>query len=162
MPHDHLFVCSVFRYKVSMDAKKLRSTIEIRKRSLHGAVTKIYVAIALCAADTNVQKWLEHTATFPKFLKLFALEHFHEREDICLWEKGMCQIISDLALQEMTPKEKKSRDIFLPREIIFWFADFLERTFSKPLMRWDSPLFAESAVKPITEELNRLADEKRG
>jgi hypothetical protein len=144
-----------------MNAKKLRSAIEFRKRSLHGAVTKIYVAVALCAPASSVQTWLEQSPSFPKFMRLFAVEHFKDREDICLWEKGMCQIISDLALQEMTPKEKKGRDIFLPREIIFWFADFLERTFSKPLMRWDTPLFAESAVKPITEELNRLASEKR-
>lgn len=140
-----------------MDAKKHRKKNEIRKRALHGAVTKIYVAIALCVPERNVQIWLAKTPSFPKFMRLFAIEHFEDREDICLWEKGMCQIISDLALQEMTPKEQKSRDIFLPREIVLWFADFLERTFSKPIMRWDSPLFAESAVKPITEELNLLA-----
>ena len=142
-----------------MDSKKQRNMVEIRKRSLQGAVTKIYVAISLCAPEASVQAWLEQTQSFPKFLKLFAIEHFKNREDICIWEKGMCQIISDLAMQEMTPKEQKSREIFLPRQIVTWLADFLERTFAKPHMRWNSPLFAEAAVKPITDELNRLASQ---
>ena len=147
--------------KVLMDAKKLRSTQEINKRSLHGAVTKIYVAIVLCVPEKNVQIWLEKSTSFPRFLKVFALEHLEDREDICHWEKGLCQIISDLALREMTSKEQKRRDIFLPREIIFWFADFLERTFSKPQMRWDSSFFSEATVLPITEELRLLAEQKQ-
>ena len=90
-----------------MDAKKFRNTQEIRKRSLHGAVTKIYVAIVLCVPEKNVQIWLEKSTSFPKFLKIFALEHFEDRKDICHWEKGLCQIISDLALLEMTLKAQK-------------------------------------------------------
>jgi len=138
-----------------MDEKKRRALAESRKRSLRGPITKIFVSIGLCADDAEFLKWSEETPSFPGMLRRFAAEHFVEREDVTLWERGLCQILTDLAMSEMTQREKAERDIFLPRDIVLWFADFLERTFPKPLMRWDSPLFSKEAVQPVLSDLTR-------
>ena len=147
-----------------MDEKKRRALEESRKRSLRGPITRIFVSIGLCADETLFLKWNEETPSFPAMLRRFATEHFAEREDVTLWEKGLCQILTDLAMSEMTQREKAERDIFLPRDIVLWFADFLERTFSKPLMRWDSPLFSKEAVQPVLDDLthrrSQSADEQ--
>jgi hypothetical protein len=134
-------------------SKKLRAQREEKARSLRTAVTKIYVSLVLCISDNIFLQWVEKTTTFPQLLRCLAREHFEDREDVSRWEQGLCQIISDLAQKEMTGDEFKTRDISFPRDIILWFADFLERTFSKPLIRWDSPLFAKELVHRFTDQL---------
>jgi hypothetical protein len=140
-----------------MDEKKRRALEESRKRSLRAPITKIYISIGLCTEDTAFAKWIEETPSFPAMLRRVAQEHFGGREDVNLWERGICQILSDLAMSQMTAREKLERDILLPRDIVLWFADFLERTFAKPLMRWDSTLFSQESVQPVLNELTAQA-----
>jgi hypothetical protein len=140
-----------------MDEKKRRALEESRKRSLRAPIIKIYISIGLCTDDAAFAKWIEETPSFPAMLRKFAADHFAQREDVTLWEKGLCQILSDLAMSQMTAREKMERDILLPRDIVLWFADFLERTFSKPIMRWDSPLFSKESVQPVLNDLTAQA-----
>lgn len=138
-----------------IDEKKRRALAEARKRTLHSPISKIYISISLCADNTALLKWIEETSSFPAMLRRFAAEHFAEREDVTLWEKGLCQVLTDLAMSEMTQREKVERNILLPRDIVLWFADFLERTFAKPLLRWDSPLFSKKVVQPVIDGLTQ-------
>lgn len=145
------------REKQRIYEKQIRSVNAHRCRLLRKPVTSIYVSICLMVGQNKFLEWIEQSKCFPSLLRIMAKEHFGDAEDVSeYWEQGICQIVTDIAEKGMSNSEKVNRDISTPRLIIEWFAEFLERTFHKKELSWNSKLFTKESINPVLDELEIL------
>lgn len=136
---------------------KNRAEIAQQCRALRRPITSIYVSIYLVVGHDTFLQWIERSKSFPELLRIMAQEHFGEVEDVSEeWERGICQVITDISDKAMSKNEAKYRDISRPALILEWFADYLERIFPKKEISWESKLFAKEAINPVLDEIERL------
>jgi hypothetical protein len=146
--------------RMKPNVKTRRAQREKTKRAMRVPVVKLYVAVCLMVEDAIVHSWIRRSRGLPDFLRLLADEHFGARETVSLWERGICQVITDLAEREMTHREDADCPFFTPREIVLWFASWCERTFPTSELQWDSKLFAEKNVRAVMAELRKMEEQK--
>lgn len=142
---------------------KTRAEIAHQCRALRRPITSIYVSIYLAIGHDTFLRWIGQSKSFPGLLRIMAQEHFGYREDVSEgWERGICQVITDISDKAMSKNEAKYRDISKPALILEWFADYLERIFPKKDISWESKLFAKDAINPVLDEIERLKESHLG
>lgn len=142
---------------------KNRAEITQQCRALRRPITSIYVSIYLAVGHDTFLRWIGQSKGFPGLLRIMAQEQFGFREDVSeAWERGICQVITDISDKAMSKKEAKYRDISKPALILGWFADYLERIFSKKDISWESKIFAKEAIDPVLDEIEKLKESHLG
>ena len=134
-----------------------RSDIAHQCRSLRKPITSIYVSMYMVVGHDVFLGWINRTHGFSELLRLMAKEHFGDMEDVSeTWERGICQVITDISDRAMSKNEAKYRDISKPALIFEWFADYLEKIYPKKDLSWQSKMFSKEAIEPVLDEIERL------
>lgn len=142
---------------------KNRAEIAQQCRALRRPITSIYVSIYLVVGHDTFLRWIDQSKSFPGLIRIMAQEHFRDMEDVSeTWERGICQVITDISDKAMSKNEAKYRDISRPALILEWFADYLERIFPNKDLSWHSKLFAEEAINPVLDEIEKLKESHIG
>lgn len=139
------------------DAKKERARRQARLPALRETVSRLFVCTYLLLQKEEFHAWMTSTRGFSDLLRRLGREWFGERRDAQdVWEMKLLCFVSDLAEREMTTKEWKRRSIATPREILDWFAEFLEERLPRKELLLDSPLFSRDVIAGLLEELEKL------
>jgi hypothetical protein len=134
--------------------KKLRLAQLAQRHSYARSVTRVAVAILLMGEDDqDLLTWVKESRTLPQFLRRYAKQRFGTETDVKTdWERRVCEIITDIAEREMTDRQWKKDDISSPALVVSWFAGFLEKTYQKTDLTWNSGLLRPQALDSVLLE----------